>query len=82
MSQPTDRDPVAAERQRLAHALHAGIAQQLTVLSLAIDSALLHDADGRAEQVRAALRTARGVVDAAATDCRRLIGELRDTGDA
>lgn len=70
---------VQAERQRIAHALHGGIIQQITALSLAIDSALLHDGEGRSNQVSAALRSARQIADLTAADCRRLLDELRDT---
>lgn len=70
---------VQAERQRIAHALHGGIIQQITALSLAIDSALLHDGEGRSNQVSAALRTARKIADLTVADCRKLLDELRET---
>ncbi|HSJ45066.1 MAG TPA: hypothetical protein VK923_10325 [Euzebyales bacterium] len=44
--------------------------QQLTALSLAVVSALLHHADGDAAAVEAALRSVRAVADATVRDCR------------
>jgi len=73
-------DTLQAERQRIAHALHGGIVQQVTALSLAIDSALLHDGDGRHDEVSAALRTAREIADLVVEDCRWLLDGLRDPG--
>lgn len=80
-------DAVRRERRRIAHVLHGGIVQQITALSLAIDSALLHDGEGRREQATAALRTLRGIADLTVADCRRLLDELQDgalldSGDA
>lgn len=71
---------VARERQRLAAQLHGGVVQQVTALSLAVDSALLHHADGDVAAVETALRSARAAADAAMRDCRQLIDGLR--GDA
>jgi signal transduction histidine kinase len=68
---------VHAERERLASVLHAGIIQQITALSLAIDSAMLHAAEGDADKVSEALRTARRVADLAIADCRALLYDLR-----
>lgn len=80
----TTSDPapaaVARERRRLAAQLHGGVVQQVTALSLAVDSALLHHADGDAAAVEVALRSVRAVADAAVRDCRQLIDGLR--GDA
>jgi signal transduction histidine kinase len=73
-------DTLQAERQRIAHALHGGIVQQITALSLAIDSALLHDGDGRHHEVSAALRTARELADLVVQDCRGLLDGLRGPG--
>ena len=80
-------DAVQTERRRIARVLHGGIIQQITALSLAIDSALLHDGEGRREQASAALRTLREIADLTALDCRRLLDELHDgalldSGDA
>ena len=57
-----------AERQHIAHALHGGIIQQVTALSLAIDSALLHDGEGRSNEMSAALRSARKIADLTAAE--------------
>lgn len=76
---PDTSHAVRTERRRIAHALHGGVVQQITALSLAIDSALLHDGEGRREQVSAALRTAREIADLTVTQCRDLLDELRDT---
>lgn len=78
---PSVDQTISAERHRLARQLHSGVIQQATALSLAIDSALLHDADGRSEQVRAALGMARRIADALVTDCRALLDELGRAGD-
>jgi signal transduction histidine kinase len=75
-------EALRAERRRLSHLLHGGIVQQITALSLALDSALLHDAEGRADDMRAALRTARSVADATATECRALLDRLVEEVDA
>lgn len=77
----TTADPVsaavAAERRRLAEQLHDGVVQQVTALSLAVDSALLHDRDGDPEAVGTTLRSIRTIADAAVRDCRELIDGLR-----
>lgn len=73
-----DTTAVQAERRRIAHVLHGGIIQQITALSLAIDSALLHDGEGRRDQLRSALQTAREIADLTVADCRALIDELAD----
>lgn len=78
-SDPTSA-AVARERRRLAAQLHGGVVQQVTALSLAVDSALLHHADGNAAAVEAALRSVRAVADAAVRDCRQLLDGLH--GDA
>lgn len=52
--------------------------QQVTALSLAVDSALLHHADGDVAAVEAALRSVRTAADAAVNDCRRLVDGLRE----
>ena len=70
-------DAVARERRRLAEQLHGGIVQQVTALSLAVDSALLRHADGDTQAAMAALRSVRTVADAAVRDCRQLIDGLR-----
>lgn len=70
-------EAVARERRRLAKQLHGGVVQQVTALSLAVDSVLLHHADGDAEAVRAALRSVRAVADATVRDCHELIDGLR-----
>jgi signal transduction histidine kinase len=70
-------DAVARERRRLAEELHGGIVQHVTALSLAVDSALLHHADGDAQATMAALRSVRAVADATVRDCRQLIDGLR-----
>ncbi|CAN5817381.1 hypothetical protein BH23ACT10_BH23ACT10_00590 [soil metagenome] len=70
------------ERRRLADALHAGLVQQVTVLSLAVDNALLHHSDGDSEAVGTALRTVRTHADVAVADCRALIDGLRTHTDA
>lgn len=75
-------EALRAERRRLAQLLHGGIVQQITALSLALDSALLSDAEGRVDDMRAALRTARGIADAATADCRSLLDGLLDGADA
>jgi signal transduction histidine kinase len=69
---------VQAERERLSQLLHGGIVQQVTALSLALDSALLHDVEGRDHEMRSALRTARTIADTAVTDCRALLDHLGD----
>lgn len=76
----TGDSDVVGERRRLAEQLHGGVVQQVTALSLAVDSALLHHADGDAEAVAAALRSVRTVADGAVRECRDLIDGLR--GDA
>jgi signal transduction histidine kinase len=68
---------VERERRRLAAQLHGGVVQQVTALALAVDSALLHHADGDAPAVEAALRSARAAADAAVSDCRQLIDGLQ-----
>lgn len=73
---------VQAERRRLLHLLHGGIVQQVTALSLAVDSAQLHAAQGRHDELRAALRTARGLADTTVTECRALLDRLVDGADA
>lgn len=70
-----------AERRRLAELLHGGIVQQITALSLAVDSALLHDAEGRSDEALAALSVVRRVTDVTVADCRALLEELRDSTD-
>ena len=67
---------VEAERRRLSQLLHGGIVQQVTALSLAVDSALLHDAEGRSDEVRSALHTARKIAETTVTDCRALLDQL------
>lgn len=69
---------VQAERRRLSQLLHGGIVQQVTALSLALDSALLHEAEGRHDEMRSALRTARIIADTTVTDCRALLDQLGD----
>jgi signal transduction histidine kinase len=81
MSEATMR-AVQAERGRLSHLLHGGIVQQVTALSLAVDSALLSAADERLDDVRTALRTARSIADTTVTDCRALVAHLIDGADA
>jgi len=73
---------VQAERRRLSHLLHGGIVQQVTALSLAVESALLYAADDRPEDLRTALRTARRIADTTVTDCRALLAQLVDSADA
>ena len=73
---------VQAERRRLSHLLHGGFVQQVTALSLAVDNALLHAAEGRPEDLRTALRTARRIADTTVTGCRELLDELLDGADA
>jgi signal transduction histidine kinase len=51
-------------------------------LSLAVDSAQLHAAQGRHDELRAALRTARGLADTTVTECRALLDRLVDGADA
>lgn len=70
------------ERRRLAAQLHRGVVQQVTALSLAVDSALLHHADGDAAATEGALRSARAVADLAVADCRTLIDGLHNHTDA
>jgi signal transduction histidine kinase len=77
MSEATTQ-AVQAERRRLSQLLHGGIVQQVTALSLALDSALLHDAEGRADEVRSALHTARKIAETTVTDCRALLDHLGD----
>lgn len=77
-----DAAAVHAERRRLARELHGGLVQQVTALSLAIDSALLHARDGRTGEVHAALRRARLMADTTVADCRALLDRLGDAGDA
>lgn len=72
---------VTRERQRLSEVLHSGIVQQVTALSLAVDSALLHHADGDIEAVGDALRTIRRFSDTTIASCRTLIDELRGHPD-
>lgn len=72
---------VQAERRRLSHLLHGGIVQQVTALSLAVDSALLHAAEGRSAELQAALGTARRIADTTVTDCRALLDHLVDRAD-
>jgi signal transduction histidine kinase len=73
---------VQAERRRLSHLLHSGIVQQVTALSLAVDSALLCAAEDRPDALWAALRTARSIADTTVTDCRALLAQLLDSADA
>lgn len=73
---------IVRERRRLAEELHAGVVQQVTALSLAVDTALLHHADGDATGVGAALRALRAIADATVADCRGLIDALSDTTNA
>lgn len=73
---------VQAERRRLSHLLHGGIVQQVTALSLAVDSALLSAAEERQDDLRTALRTARSIADTTVTDCRALLAQLMDGADA
>lgn len=75
-------EQVTAERRRLAEELHAGIVQQVTALSLAVDSALLHLADGDRDAVAAALHTVRALVDSTMTESRALIDGLRHRPEA
>jgi signal transduction histidine kinase len=77
MSEATTQ-AVQAERRRLSQLLHGGIVQQVTALSLAVDSALLHDAEGRIDEVRSALHTARKIAETTVTDCRALLDHLGD----
>lgn len=70
------------ERGRLADALHAGLVQRVTALSLAVDNALLHHADGDAAAVGRALRSIRVHADETIADCRAVIDGLRDRTDA
>jgi signal transduction histidine kinase len=69
---------VQAERRRLSQLLHGGIVQLVTALSLAVDSALLHDADGNDDEMRSALQTARRIAETTVTDCRALLDHLGD----
>ncbi len=73
----------AAERQRLARRLHDGVVQQVTALSLAVDSALLRrDAgDAGVAGVDDALRTVRALADRAVRDCRVLMDDLNRPAD-
>ncbi len=73
--------PSAGVRQRLADDLHAGVVQQVTALSLAVDNALLHHADGDAAGVGEALRAVRAIADGAVAECRRLIDGLHDSAN-
>ena len=73
---------VQAERRRLSHLLHGGIVQQVTALSLAVDSALLSAAEERQDDLRTALRTARSIADTTVPDCRALLAQLMDGADA
>jgi signal transduction histidine kinase len=73
---------VQAERRRLLHLLHGGIVQQVTALSLAVDSALLHAVEDRDDELRAALRTARSLADTTVTECRAVLDQLVDGADA
>lgn len=73
---------VMGERHRLAEALHAGLVQRVTALSLAVDNALLHHAQGDSVAVGAALCALRAHADEAIDDCRALIDELRAPTDA
>lgn len=70
----------AAERQRLARRLHDGVVQQVTALSLAVDSALLRR-DGGGADVDDALRAVRALADRAVRDCRALMDDLNRPAD-
>jgi signal transduction histidine kinase len=72
---------VQAERRHLSLVLHGGIVQQITALSLAVDCALLHEAEGRSDLMRSALHTARRIADTTVTDCRELLDQLGDHAD-
>lgn len=79
-----DADPareVRDERERLARLLHAGLVQQVTALSLAVDSAMLHATDGYTDELRQALHTARRIADLAIADCRAVLDDLRNRQD-
>lgn len=79
-----DADPareVRDERERLARLLHGGLVQQVTALSLAVDSAMLHATDGQADELRRALQTARRIADLAIADCRAVLDDLRNLQD-
>lgn len=72
---------IERERRRLSEVLHGSVVQQVTALSLAVDSALLHHADGDLAAVGDALRTIRRISDTTIADCRTMIDELRGHWD-
>ena len=77
---PVD-DAVTRERRWLAAQLHDGVVQQVTALSLAVDSALLHHADAGSAGLESALRSIRAIADATVGDCRALIDALQAPAD-
>lgn len=77
-----ERLAVLEERDRMARALHDGLAQRFSYLGLSLDNQIALVEDGRLDQARDDLAQLRGVVDEGQAEIRATIAGLRRVTDA